>query len=197
MDDVGTFHRLARPYDLAMPDVDGKRLGRGLARAEREVDRLVDLAGGTGRGLRAVEGIGAIDGEPFDVDGIVLDAADGMLRRARSRGHATVQGDAARLPLADESVDAIVVVDAFHHLPDRDGVLAEARRVLAPGGVVVIQEFDPTTIRGRAVAAGEQLLGFESRFDAPAELTGRMERAGLIPTVVDDGFSYVVASVAR
>lgn len=197
MDDVGTFHRFARLYDLAMPDADGKRLGRGIARAERDVDRLVDLAGGTGRGLRAVEAIGAIDGEPFDVDGIVLDAADGMLRRARSRGHTTVRGDAVRTPLADGSIDAIVVVDAFHHLPDRDGVLTEATRVLAPGGVLVIQEFDPTTIPGRAVAASERLVGFESRFDAPAALTRRMERAGLSPTVVEDGFAYVVAGVAR
>lgn len=197
MDDVGTFHRFARLYDLAMPDADSELLGRGLARADRDIEGLVDLAGGTGRGLRAVERISAIDGRPLDVDGIVLDAARGMLDRARAAGHATIEGDATRVPLAAGSIDAVVIVDAFHHLPDRDAVLAEIERVLAPGGVLVIQEFDPTTIRGRAVATSERLVGFGSTFDSPSALARRMERAGLDADVVDDGFSYVVAGVAR
>lgn len=196
MDDVGTFHRFARAYDLVMPGADGEALGRGLAHAERALDRVVDLAGGPGRALTAVEGIRGPDGERMLGDGLVVDAARGMTRRARDNGHAAIQGDAGKLPLRDGAVDAILIVDALHHLPDRNGAIAAAARALAPGGVLVVQEFDPTTLRGRALAGIERAVGFDSSFDPAAVLCERLERAGLEPVVVDSGFSYVVAGVA-
>lgn len=67
------------------------------------------------------------------------DLSMGMLRRAavRLRG-AWVQGDALRLPLRDGALDAVVTTQAFHFLPDRRAALAEFRRVLRPGGLLVI-----------------------------------------------------------
>ncbi|WP_411543852.1 methyltransferase domain-containing protein [Kitasatospora sp. DSM 101779] len=50
-------------------------------------------------------------------------------------GH-VVRGDAARLPLAPGRADAVVLVRLLHLLPDAEPVLAEAARVLRPGGVV-------------------------------------------------------------
>jgi ubiquinone/menaquinone biosynthesis C-methylase UbiE len=57
-----------------------------------------------------------------------------MLDRARAKGLAVVRADAARLPVPDASVDALVNVSALHLIPDWRGALAEARRVLRPGG---------------------------------------------------------------
>lgn len=193
MDDVGSFHRFARYYDLAMPDADPELLGRGLSRAERRVRRVVDLAGGTGRGLRAIEERRG-DGEAIEF-GLVLDAAAGMCQQAREHGHRTIRADAGAVPIAGGTVDAVVVVDAVHHLPAQERAVAEAARILAPGGVLVVQEFDPTTLRGRVLAGIEHVVGFDSSFHAPGVLAQWMRRAGLDPVVVDGGFSYVVAGV--
>ena len=52
-----------------------------------------------------------------------------------------MQADALRLPVADASVEAIAFSSVLHHLDDRPRALAEARRVLVPGGLVFA--FDP------------------------------------------------------
>ena len=197
MDDVGTFHRFARAYDFVMPGADAATLARGLGHGERELQLVVDLAGGTGRAVRAVQKHRDSSGSRIVGDGLVVDAAPGMVKRARAHGLPAIVGDAERLPLADASVDAVLIVDAFHHLPDGDAVLAAVERVLAPGGVLVVQEFDPTTVRGRALAASEHLVGFNSTFDSLSAMRRRFDRLGLEPTVVDDGFSYVIAGIAR
>ena len=48
---------------------------------------------------------------------------------------------AEALPYKDASLDAIVLKDTWHHIPDIEGFLTEALRVLRPGGVVAV--FDP------------------------------------------------------
>jgi demethylmenaquinone methyltransferase/2-methoxy-6-polyprenyl-1,4-benzoquinol methylase len=57
----------------------------------------------------------------------------------------------------------------------------------------VVREFDPSTLRGRALVAAEHAIGFDSRFEGPDALADRMARAGLEPTVVGRGFGYTVA----
>jgi demethylmenaquinone methyltransferase/2-methoxy-6-polyprenyl-1,4-benzoquinol methylase len=181
------FDAVARLYDAAMPPADAGALGRGLALAERPLERLLDVAGGTGRAAVAV-----------DADRrVVVDRSAGMLARARERpGVKAVRGDAERLPVRDASVDAVTVVDALHHVPDRGAALREAARVLAPGGVLVVREFDPTTLRGRALVGAERLAGFDSAFVAPDDLAAAVDAVGLSATVVERGFGYTVAGVA-
>jgi len=48
--------------------------------------------------------------------------------------------DARALPLLDQSLDAIVMTDVFHHIPDVRRFLAEAARCIRPGGRVVMVE---------------------------------------------------------
>jgi SAM-dependent methyltransferase len=56
--------------------------------------------------------------------------------------------DAAKaLPFKDNKFDAVLCVDAINHLPERQNVLAEWRRVLKPGGLLVFT--DPIVVTGQ------------------------------------------------
>ncbi|MFJ8045786.1 class I SAM-dependent methyltransferase [Kitasatospora sp. NPDC096147] len=95
------------------------------------------------------------------------DLSPGMLRVAAGRlPGAVVRADAGRLPLAADSVDAVVMVWLLHLLPEPDAVLAEAARVVRPGGVVVC-----TVDKNAAAFAVESDIGRVS-----AELRGRHRR---------------------
>jgi len=61
----------------------------------------------------------------------------------------TVTGDARSLPFEDESFDAVVGRRFLHHVPpaDRTAIMREARRVLAPGGRVILLEGTPGLYR--------------------------------------------------
>ncbi len=55
-------------------------------------------------------------------------------KRYQVSGLSFVQGDAQQLPFPDQSLDAVVNVEASHCYPDFPGFLAEVARVLKPGG---------------------------------------------------------------
>lgn len=182
--DVPVFDRFARLYDLVMPPTDPTPLLDGFARAEGRVETIVDVGGGSGRVARA------LDNSP-----IVLDASRGMLERASRANLAVVKADAGRLPIADGAVDAVTIVDALHHFPDPQLALREARRVIRPGGVVVIREFDPSTILGRFLEIGEFAIGFNSTFFEPTTLVSAAENVGLEAIVLDRGFAYTMVAM--
>ncbi|WP_136715358.1 class I SAM-dependent methyltransferase [Halorientalis salina] len=185
--DVSVFDRFSPLYDRFKPATDRSKLDAGLDRADREIERVLDVGGGSGQGVRAL-----------DVsEGIVADAAPGMLRRARRRGLDAVGADAGTLPLTDESVDAVLILDALHHMRGPEAVVGEAARVLRPGGVLVILEFDPTTVLGRALVAGEHLVGMDSAFFAPGDLEAMVRAAGLDASVPRTGFEYTVVGRKR
>jgi demethylmenaquinone methyltransferase/2-methoxy-6-polyprenyl-1,4-benzoquinol methylase len=175
--DVDFFELVAGWYDRLHPAADVEAISRDFEAAEGPVERVLDLAGGTGRVSRA------LDSRP-----LVVDLSRGMLRRAATHADA-VQGDAARLPLFGASVEAIVCVDAWHHLPDPEWTLEECRRVLAPGGVFVLVDFDPGTVLGRLVALGEGAIGMESTFRTRAGVVDAVESAGFEVVRVEAGWA--------
>ncbi|MBF8189592.1 methyltransferase domain-containing protein [Nonomuraea sp. K274] len=65
-----------------------------------------------------------------------VDLSTGMLRHARGR-LPVLQGDAGRLPFHDGSLGAVVAVMVHTDMPGYPGILREAARVLAVGGVFV------------------------------------------------------------
>lgn len=101
------------------------------------VGRLLDIGCGTGGLLERLA--------PRIEEGIGVDASRDMLALARTRlaergaAHIAVrQADMYRLPLADRSFDAITLQMVLHYAEDPAAALAEAGRVLKPGGVLVI-----------------------------------------------------------
>ncbi|MGC5012858.1 class I SAM-dependent methyltransferase [Streptosporangium sp. DT93] len=94
--------------------------------------RVLDVGGGTG-----------VHAEWLAADGHEVELLDPVPlhveRAARLAGVTARQGDARRLPVPDGSVDAVLLLGPLYHLPDRaDRVraLAEAVRVVRPGGLV-------------------------------------------------------------
>lgn len=185
--DVGHFDRFARFYDYFTPEDDDGIFLEGLQQAERPVERMIDLAGGTGRAARALE----------VNERLVLDASGGMLSQAYGHGLDCLRADATRVPLTDESADAVVISDALHHVGNVDATLGEVERVLRPGGVVVVREFNPATVRGWFLVRGEHLMGMKSTFFTPDALVRALDAANLVPRVRNRGFEFTVAGVKR
>lgn len=104
---------------------------------------VVDL--GCGPGVSAIE----LARLRPDAQLVGLDVAPRMLGEARRRLRTAglppglvqlVLGDAARLPFPSDTVDALTGHSFLYLLPDREAVLAEAMRVLRPGGRLILME---------------------------------------------------------
>jgi len=125
----------ARSARQAVREVEGL-LGRGL----RAGERVLDVGCGTGwlaAGLRRARP---------DVHVVGSDLSTGMTGKARAAGAwPLVRADAARLPLRGGSVDLVVGRGVLHHLPEVVPALREWRRVLTPGGAVVLSS-EPTPV---------------------------------------------------
>src|SRR5439155_10489956 len=77
-----------------------------------------------------------------DLVGLNIDARQlGQAREQLPTRVRLVAGDACRLPFADASFDRVLCVEAIFHFAGRDLFLAEVRRVLRPGGRLVLSDF--------------------------------------------------------
>lgn len=127
------YSNQAQSYDStrgASPSVLGM-LREALAGAPGPA--LLDIGGGTGNYAQALTDEGW---QP-----LVADRSPEMLAQAKSKGLATVRVDATELPFADDSFDATMLVAMIHHVDQPERALAEARRVLRPGGRLALMAF--------------------------------------------------------
>jgi 2-polyprenyl-6-hydroxyphenyl methylase/3-demethylubiquinone-9 3-methyltransferase len=129
----GVFERFDALQARFKPDIaaDDFRL-RAIVEAIGPLDgtRLLDLGCGKGRFAAHLSALGA--------EVVGLDLSAGMLARAGRL--ARVRGSARRLPFPASSFDGLIAVEVFEHLSPAgvDGALSEARRVLRPGGTIVV-----------------------------------------------------------
>ena len=114
---------------------------------------------------------------------VALDKSLDMLRLARARLQRfpaerveIVPGDFAALPFAAASFDTVTLHQVLHFALDPAAALAEAARVLAPGGRVAVVDFAPHEREGAARAAPARAPRFSD-----GAMAGLLERAGFSP----------------
>jgi 2-polyprenyl-6-hydroxyphenyl methylase / 3-demethylubiquinone-9 3-methyltransferase len=89
-----------------------------------------------------------------------FDVTSSALVQARVHGVAVVRADAARLPLPDAVADVVCAGEILEHVTDLRGTVAEACRVLRPGGLLVIDTIAQTRLaRLVAVTIAERIPG--------------------------------------
>jgi 2-polyprenyl-6-hydroxyphenyl methylase/3-demethylubiquinone-9 3-methyltransferase len=89
-----------------------------------------------------------------------VDLTASALQIAAQHGIEPVQADAANLPFDDASFDVVVAGEVLEHVSDLEGTVAEATRVLKPGGTFVCDTINRTWFsRLTLVTIGERLRG--------------------------------------
>jgi SAM-dependent methyltransferase len=162
--------------DVAGDEVTQEQLVRVQARYSwalpycRDRD-VIEVACGTGAGL------GLLAGSARSL--LAGDLTPSLVQRARAHYGNRVdvrEFDAATIPVADRSADVVILFEAIYYLPDVERFLTEARRVLRPGGTLLLSsankdlyDFNPSPFSTRYFGVVElaQLLsrfGFSSSF---------------------------------
>jgi malonyl-CoA O-methyltransferase len=181
------FGAASQRYDAAATlqrDVRSELLSR--AHAMQLAPRVVlDLGSGTGdaavqlkRRFRGAEVIAA-------------DISPPMLQLSRRRSHwwrpiRCVEADARALPFASASIDLLFTNLMLQWVDPPDPALAEMRRVLRPGGLLLASSFGPETLQElRAAWAAVDDGVHVNRFVDVHDLGGALQRAGFIEPVLD------------
>ncbi|MFB6185287.1 MAG: class I SAM-dependent methyltransferase [Halobacteriaceae archaeon] len=182
MDDIRFFNRFAALYDYIMPEADIENISTIFYQNDHR-EPIIELGGGTGRVATK-----------FRSSPIVLDASIGMLQQAQHKGLECILADVSKLPICSDKVEGFLIVDAFHHFPDPLSNLSQFYELLPKDGILVIQEFNPATIRGRLLTVSEHLMRFESTFFTPEELISNLQNVGFQVSKISDGFSYTLVA---
>jgi demethylmenaquinone methyltransferase/2-methoxy-6-polyprenyl-1,4-benzoquinol methylase len=196
------FDRVAPRYDLA-----NTVFSLGQDRAWRQAAaRAAGLAGGQ-TAVDVACGTGALTRElAASAPGTVvlgLDFSWEMVRRAPVPAAAYLVGDALRLPLREASVDVVTIAFGLRNLPEPGQGLLEFRRVLRPGGRLVICEFSQPVVpvlrdlyrryltRLMPVAARRLTSDAEAYQYLARSIGAWPDQAGLASWLQDAGFTEV------
>ena len=134
------------------------------------------LEAGCGTGL-ILERLAPVAEEAWGVD-----LSPGMLRKAQNRGLNVVVGSVTELPFADESFDMVCSFKVLAHVPDIERALAEIARVTRPGGHMVLEFYNPWSLRYLAkkvagpmpISDGRTEADVFTRWDSPLEISKRL-----------------------
>ena len=152
----GVFDSVAPRYDLMNDLMSGglHRVWKQFTLSQthlRPGQRALDVAGGTGdlaRGLAAQvgeQGLVVLS----DINGAMLaHGRDRLLDVGLTRGIAYAQANAERLPFADSSFDCVTIAFGLRNVTDKAAALASMRRVLRPGGQLMVLEFSQPVAPG-------------------------------------------------
>ncbi len=175
---IDHFDIFAPFYDRVIPPVDPEIYRVLLDLPVRGL--MLDAGGGTGRV--------SVPLRPWVRRLVVADASRAMLERAgRKGGNWAVRSKVETLPFPDGTFQRILVADAFHHFHCQQAALEELVRVLAPGGLMLLEEPDITRPVIRVLALLEKLAMMRSRILSAETIAGMVNRDGLSWRIIRDG----------
>lgn len=156
------FKRNAADWDrirsLHIDDHEVERVLRELF-PETSVKDLLDIGTGTGRMLELFADRFE-NGHGIDLSRDMLAVARANLEHAGVR-HCTIrQGDLYQLPYPQQSFDAVTIHQVLHFMDEPSRAIAEAARVLRPGGVLLLVDFAPHTREEFRTEYSHRRLGF-------------------------------------
>jgi ubiquinone/menaquinone biosynthesis C-methylase UbiE len=99
-------------------------------------NRILDVGCGTGNLLSYISSENEVDIAGVDISPNMLEIARNKLGEVADLR----EGDSENLPFEDESFNMVICNDSFHHYPKPEKVLTEIRRVLEPGGNILISD---------------------------------------------------------
>lgn len=172
------WREVARGYDDGAADYDARHDDSAATRARtRAIDRLlIDAVSGAARVLEIGVGTGRLLAQCGARVPVGVDVAAAMLVQARGRGVLAVRGDGHALPFADASFDAVVSGKGSLRYLAPARALAEARRVVRPGGAIAFHLYGGATWSWRGAKAPHPGL-WEPR--SGEELQGTVAASGL------------------
>jgi ubiquinone/menaquinone biosynthesis C-methylase UbiE len=170
------FSTSAGQWDRMRLELFGRRADVALLGLLDESWKIADLGCGTGAVSQALA--------PFVEQVIAVDESNAMLSAARKRLHGVENVDIRNgrleaLPLSDGDVDVALLFLVLHYVSEPARVIAEAVRVLKPGGRLLVLDMMPHDRQDLRQTMGHLWQGFDR-----AMLGGWMQSAGL------DGFRY-------
>lgn len=183
------FARIAAGWDhvrsLHAPEADVERAVLD-AVGDRRYAHVLDVGTGTGRMLELLAG-SADRLTGLDANHSMLAVARANLERAElPAGRVDLrQGDAYSMPFDRGSFDLVVIHQVLHYLDDPARAVAEAARLVAPGGRLLVVDFAPHTLESLQAEHNHRRLGFRAE-----TLTDWYAQAGLRPVAtraVDGG----------
>lgn len=168
-DAIRSLHVAEEQVEAAMRDV----------LADAPLGRLIDIGTGTGRMIELFA--------PGATHALGIDKSSEMLRLARAklgeRGLANAelrQADLYALPLGDGAADVAILHHVLHFAQQPGAAIAEAARVLAPGGRLLIADFAPHDREELRARDAHTRLGFSD-----AQIEGWFAAAGLAAARVE------------
>src|SRR5688572_31245234 len=133
------YDQIADKYNQRYPTSQNWERGQALLNVARQSNarQILEVGLGTGYWLNLLHQV--------TPDLFGLDYSLGMLRQAQKQPAPLdlARGSAIQLPYRDHSFDLIYCVDAIHHFGDHRAFIAEAFRVLKPGGTLAVIGHDP------------------------------------------------------
>lgn len=169
---------------VALPDTTCERLGLTSLRGERFAAVLPQLRGrclDVGAGDNVLLRLHARQGGSHPEGHVGVDVVDWG-------GDCVLVGSADRLPFPDASFDTVCFVACLNHIPERRAALVETRRVLRPGGRVVL------TMIGRAIGElGHRLWWYseDKHRDQHDDEEGGIDRAEMLALLAEAGFDQI------
>lgn len=145
MDQKLDYNRVAADYNTRYASASHQGTAQALLKlvVEHGLTTALEVGCGTGHWLRTLA--------PVTSQVAGLDLSEGMLQQAQSLDGSTplVQGQAEQLPFQSNLFDLVFCANALHHFTDPVRFVAEAYRVLRPGGFLAIIGMSPPQRRSQ------------------------------------------------